>query len=122
MVNIGTSASVPTPLATTFHVLDHSPTLAIEAPASAPEVDQHVDIATTLSVEESTSPPISTNRTRNLPEGNKMELTSKLSHSMFKASTIFSPVSAGWGNVLDPNNPFKKMDTRKGKAKAMELR
>lgn len=59
---------------------------------------------------------------QNLREGDEMELTSKITHKMFKVASIFSLVSAGQGDVLTLGNPSKERDTWKGNVRAMELR
>lgn len=60
--------------------------------------------------------------TRNLPEGDKIEMASELAHNMFKAASICSFVSVGHDDVLALSSPFKKRDTWKGNVKVLELK
>lgn len=59
---------------------------------------------------------------QNFPKWDKMEMAYELAHNMFKATSIFSLVSVGQGDVLAPNSPLKERDVWKGKAKDMELK
>ncbi|CAI8591072.1 unnamed protein product [Vicia faba] len=65
VVNTKTSTSAPSPLAITIYDSTSSPTPTIETPTSAPEVDQLVDIAATLYVEELIMSLVSTKRAQN---------------------------------------------------------
>lgn len=64
MVNTRTSIYASTPLVTIAFTLAHAPVWATGTSTSAPEVDQLVDVATTLTVWASFMPLVSTKRVR----------------------------------------------------------
>ncbi|CAI8612132.1 unnamed protein product [Vicia faba] len=51
-----------------------------------------------------------------------MKMASELAYNMFKASSVFSFVSAGLGDVLAIGSSFKNMDAWIEKAEALELK
>lgn len=59
---------------------------------------------------------------RTVLRGDKMEMTSELTHNMFKASSLFPLVSTGRGDVLAPGNLFTEKDIWKEKDEALELK
>ena len=58
---------------------------------------------------------------QNLPEGDKIEMSSDLAFSTFKVTSILYLVFVQRGNVLGPGSPFKERDTWKGKVEPMKL-
>lgn len=55
---------------------------------------------------------------KNLFVAYKMKLLSKITYNMYIKSSLFSLPAADRGDVLAARNPFKEMDTWKGKCEA----